>query len=141
MKDRLPTEDNLKKRNIIVEDFDLVCPLCLHQKESLNYYIFIHCDVTSLVWNECYKWLFPNFAVVAPDSPEGHYWMHSVIGRSSAECHIWKVIWWAIIFWIWREKNKCIFGQHAADWKTIVYDINFLVWSWLSSLSSAFGFS
>ncbi|KAH1209234.1 Ethylene-responsive transcription factor [Glycine max] len=31
MWDRLPTKDNLSRRNIIVEEVDLLCPLCLQQ--------------------------------------------------------------------------------------------------------------
>ncbi|KAG4397638.1 hypothetical protein GLYMA_10G181850v4 [Glycine max] len=44
------------------------------------------------------RWMSQDFAIVFPNSLVGHFWLHSNMGRTHAECQIWKVIWSAVIF-------------------------------------------
>lgn len=96
----------------------------------VSQHLLISCDFIVKVWNACYSWTSPNFAYAAPNFVVGHFWLNSYLGRSDKERHIWKVMWCAIIFHIWKERNNCIFSQQFMDWKLLVQDIMFLVWFW-----------
>jgi len=69
------------------------------------------------------------FALALPESLEDHFWLHSGIGRSSAECNIWMVIWSAVIFCVWKKRNNLVFDIDSAQSSDRVQDVNFCVWS------------
>lgn len=55
-------------------------------------------------------------------------------GRSKGERSIWKVIWSAVNFSVWKKRNDVIFNLDSAVCSAMVQDIKFLAWSWLHFL-------
>lgn len=84
MLDRLPTKDNLRMRNIILEESDLLCPLCNYHRESAQH-LFISCLLVSSIWYEYYGWTSSDFVIVVLKNLSIHFWLHSTIGRSTIE--------------------------------------------------------
>lgn len=62
MKDRLPIRE-LDERGIVVEEADLVCPLC-NQHPETAYHVFINCELAQSIWQACYNWISSNYAFV-----------------------------------------------------------------------------
>jgi len=50
---RLPTYDNRRKRNVILQDVAYVCPFCLEIEESYSHVLF-SCHKLDVVWKTCY---------------------------------------------------------------------------------------
>lgn len=69
MKNRIPTKDNLRRKNIIIQQADLVCCICQHHCETLQY-LFIECPVVWSVWIDCILWFAPNLSTIIPGSIE-----------------------------------------------------------------------
>lgn len=64
---RLPTRDNLGRRNINVNQDDLLCPFCRQCYETQDH-LFLSCEVTRKAWSACYLWLSPDFVTVASNN-------------------------------------------------------------------------
>ena len=51
---------------------------------------------------------------------------------------MWKIIWRATIYSLWKQRNNCIFKQELLDSQLLLQQIKFLAWSWLHSLTPDF---
>lgn len=69
-RDRMPTLDNLVKRNAIDRNCDQMCPLCLGHQESAQH-LFISSNVIQDVWLECISW--KSLSLAQPSSLEVHF--------------------------------------------------------------------
>ncbi|KAH1240265.1 hypothetical protein GmHk_07G018171 [Glycine max] len=65
--DSLATRDNLGRRNINVNQDDLLCPFCRQCYETQDH-LFLSCEVTRKAWSACYLWLSPDFVTVASNN-------------------------------------------------------------------------
>jgi len=73
--DKLPLKENLRKRNILVDDDDFLCPVYHEDVESINHVIF-NCGMAHSVWKTSYNWI--NLQIVLPQSPVNHFCPHSL---------------------------------------------------------------
>jgi len=58
--DCIPTRDNLALRRILDLEASLICVLCGRRRENSTH-LFLHCDVSSLIWRGIFNWLEINF--------------------------------------------------------------------------------
>ncbi|KAL5191983.1 Serine/threonine-protein kinase ATM [Glycine soja] len=100
--DRLPTKDNLARRQIHM-DSDL-CPFCNSKPESASH-LFFTCDKIQPLWWEFLSWVKE----------------HSPTAGSLATARRWKLWWLAATNTIWKLRNDIIFHN----------SILFLMWTWL----------
>lgn len=130
--DRLPTKSNLKSRNVIVQDNDFTCPLCLSCNESAQH-LFTSCNVVHHVWLDCYSWKSTDLNIVLPESWDVHLWQHKGLAQPGTKSDVWLVIWCAVIFCVRNLWNAVIFRQENVDKRKLLEDIKFVSWSWLHS--------
>lgn len=106
---------------------DLMCPLCLHQHET-SQHIFLFCEVATKIRNACYQWRSPHIAIF---------------------CYIWilinlrlKITYFQLCgVWLFFGFSKKGTNVDLSTCCLEKYGSTFVVWSWLSSLSSSFNFS
>ena len=84
--DRLPTKDNLVKRQIQVEN-DL-CPFCHSQPESAPH-LFFKCDKIMPIWWEFFSWV--NEDKVIHCRPMDNFLQHYSSAGSKASNRRWKM--------------------------------------------------
>lgn len=86
--DRIPSKLNLSKRQIHVEDQDLLCVFCHERVEDTSHVFFIY-TVTQQLWWRWYNLL--DFWMALPQSEEAHLWQNSngLLGVKSKE-------WWPV---------------------------------------------
>jgi hypothetical protein len=128
--DRIPTRENLAIRNILEPDSLLLCVLCDRHVESSTH-LFLHCDVSALIWRGVLNWLEFNF--ITPPNIFNHFkcW-NGEANSKRIKKGVW-LIWHATIWSIWRERNERIFNNQTKGVDEIVDDIKAVSWFWALS--------
>ncbi|KAL5168952.1 putative ribonuclease H protein [Glycine soja] len=124
--DRLPTKDNLIKRQIQVDD-DL-CPFCHNQPESASH-LFFTCGKIMPIWWEYLNWVKED--KVFHCRPLDNFIQH-FSSASSKVSNTRRTMWWiAATVSIWRLRNDIIFQNQTLDINRMTDNTLFLLWTWL----------
>jgi hypothetical protein len=96
---KLPTIDNLRKRNMVIVNR---CCLCKNAAESIDH-LFLHCNLAKDLWDSVLlsfgvSWVMPCRVRVLVDCWQGG------LGRQRNSL-IWKAIPHCIMWCLWRERN------------------------------------
>jgi hypothetical protein len=128
--DRIPTRANLDIRHILDPDSSLLCVLCGRYVETSTH-LFLHCDVTSLIWRGILNWLEINF--ITPQNLFVHFgcW-DSEVSSKRLKKGFW-LIWHATIWTIWKERNARIFNNKVKEVEELVDEIKAISWFWTLS--------
>ena len=124
--DRLPTKDNLVKRQIEVEN-DL-CPFCHSQPESASH-LFFNCDKIMPMWWEFLSWVKEDKVIHC--RPMDNFLQHHSAAVSKVSNRRWKMWWLAATNSIWRLRNDMIFHNQSFDITKLTDSTLFLLWTWL----------
>ncbi|KAF1894618.1 hypothetical protein Lal_00033676, partial [Lupinus albus] len=113
---RLPTKDELFKRNVIVKVEDMVCMLCNNHVETINY-LFVSCDFVTSIWKGFYSWL--QILVLAPNSVLDSLELHESICSGSC-AKLWRMLWFTIVWSVWIMRNEIIFLEKTPSYVHIL---------------------
>jgi hypothetical protein len=78
--DRIPTRDNLALRHILDPGASLLCALC-GKKVETSIHLFLHCEVSSLIWRRILDWLGINFITPHNLLVQFECWNYEVVSR------------------------------------------------------------
>ncbi|KAH1193346.1 hypothetical protein GmHk_19G054411 [Glycine max] len=131
--DRLPTKDNLSRRQVAL-DSDL-CTFCQSQVESASH-LFFSCNKIMPLWWEFTSWV--KEARVMHCRPVDHFIQHLSLAASQAINRKWKVWWVAATVSIWNYRNAMIFKNQQFAISKLVGDAIYLTWSWLTGWEKDF---
>jgi hypothetical protein len=98
--DKVPTRENLLRRQVIALNGDHLCVLCGENMETVSH-LFLYCRVITRVWNRIFEWL--GFHFTLPHS------LFSLLNSVAANTGIKKVrlgvemIWCAVIWTVWNH--------------------------------------
>ena len=124
--DRLPTKDNLIKRQIQVEN-DL-CPFCHSQSETASH-LFFTCGKIMPLWWEFLSWVKED--KVFHCRPMDNFLQHYSSAASKVS-NTRRTMWWiAVTNSIWRLRNDIIFQNQTVDITRLTDSTLFLLWTWL----------
>jgi len=115
--DRIPTRSNLAFRHILANGDPSVCVLC-GQGEETTSHLFLHCDVAVLIWRKVMDWLDINF--ITPRNLFMHFVCWSEACNSRRLLKAFWLIWHAVIWAIWKERNARIFFLDNQKWNLYV---------------------
>ncbi|XP_057810307.1 uncharacterized protein LOC131024787 [Salvia miltiorrhiza] len=96
---RLPTCNNLVKRQIDVGVVERFCNGCFAQDETANH-IFLRCPKIDMIWNHLYTWL--GFQSVRPFAIPDHFLSFSQLGSSKFCGRFLSVLWSCFVWVVWR---------------------------------------
>ena len=131
--DRLPTKENLLKRQVPLDN-DL-CPFCQNHVESASH-LFFTCIKIMPLWWEFNSWV--KEARVLHCRPVDNFTQHFSLAVSKASNRKWRVWWIAAIVSIWYYRNDMIFNNQQFSISKLV-DIAILrSWSWLRGWEKGF---
>ncbi|MCH81942.1 cytochrome P450 [Trifolium medium] len=137
LNNRLPTKDNLIRREILDGDSALCSGAC--GKEETLSHLFFDCDFFGAIWYAVASWL--GFSFVPPREANAHV-MH--FGGSLPMGHgVRNVLYlvWATCCWsIWKERNNHIFKVKALSTDQLVGSIKMVSWWWLKTRKKDFSF-
>ena len=124
--DRLPTKENLSRRNVdLVND---LCPFCQSSFESASH-LFFSCHKVMPLWWEFNTWVKKDRALHC--RPMEHFLQQYSIAGSKASNTRRKIWWIAATTSIWKLRNDVIFHNQPFQISKLVDNTNFLTWSWL----------
>jgi len=130
LRNRLPTKDNLMRRNIIHAN-DLACVNGCGVAETTTH-LFIDCESASSLWTLVWNWL--GITVVAPCQLRDHCIQVSFMAGMSHGTHsFFKVIWFACVWVIWKERNNRIFKNMMVTPLVLVEKVKLLSFLWLKA--------
>jgi len=128
--DRIPTRDNLALRHILDPNASLLCVLCGRRPETSTH-LFLHCNVSSLIWREILNWLESNFITSYNLFVQYECW-NGKANSKRLKKGFW-LIWHATLWLIWEERNARIFTNQRKEVEEIVDEIKTVSWVWTLS--------
>ncbi|XP_057803434.1 uncharacterized protein LOC131018745 [Salvia miltiorrhiza] len=133
LRNRLPTCDNLRKRNINLGDEELECKQCYSHNESISH-LFISCPKTQEVWNEIQNWIAIQTA--RPSWPDAHWESFSHCCKEKKIGKLLKSIWVGCCWLLWKKRNDKRFEGKDWESKSLVAELKARLWSWNKSFGS-----
>jgi len=108
---RLPTKDNLYRRDVI-DASHLTCAALCGELEDRDH-LFFRCDVYGRIWPLVSKWLGIDSVYNGTISTHSSQFC-SIGGFSKGARTMFTIIWIAVIFVVWKYRNNRIF-QNKSD--------------------------
>ena len=133
IRDRLPTKNNLTRRQVTVED--MLCPFFRNREEEAAH-LFFTCSNILPLWWETMSWV--NLSTAMPQSPRDHYLQHGHSVAGTKKSTRWKCRWIALAFTIWQHRNKIVFQNATFDGGKLMDDAVLLIWSWIKTMEKDF---
>jgi len=137
-RNRLPTKDNLVRRQVI-SITDTVCITgCGGLKTSAH--LFLHCDIFSSLWHHVWRWL--HISSVSPGNIRQHFIQFtSMVGLPRFTHTFMKVTWFASVWVIWKERNNRVFQNTVTIPLVLVEQVKLNSFLWLKSTQVNFAYS
>ncbi|XP_057790741.1 uncharacterized protein LOC131007841 [Salvia miltiorrhiza] len=112
---RLPTVDRLIKQGMITPN---VCPFCLSDEETISH-IFWTCARVRPIWQELLQWF--NMSHMLHDPDIGSVLVDSWQSDFSSQVEAyWKAGVINLIWFLWRQRNLCIFEDDSWDYRQTI---------------------
>jgi hypothetical protein len=124
--DRIPTRDNLRRRNVI-RPLDVLCPFCALEVES-GCHLFLHCGFTARVWFAVLRWF--GMVSVLPPSVVSSFVLLVGCGSNNKRRKGLAVIWLAFVWAVWKVRNDFVFNNVVVDVDDVLDLIQRLSWRW-----------
>jgi len=135
LRDRLPKKENLARRQVIPTT-DTVCTTGCGGLET-SAHLFLHCDIFSSLWHYVWRWL--HITWVPPGTIRQHF-LHftSMAGLPRLTHTFMKVIWFASVWVIWKERNNRVFQNAVTIPSVLVEQVKLNSFLWLKSKQANF---
>ncbi|XP_057811301.1 uncharacterized protein LOC131025525 [Salvia miltiorrhiza] len=127
LRNRLPSSDNLRKRNINLGNEELECKQCYSHYESISH-LFTMCSKTQKVWNEIQNWI--GIQTARPSSPAAHWESFSHYSKKKKVGKLLKSIWVGCCWLLWKKRNEKRFEGKEWESKSLVMELKARLWSW-----------
>ncbi|XP_057418891.1 uncharacterized protein LOC130713105 [Lotus japonicus] len=124
--DRVPTLENLLKRNVFNTQETAICKLCVQATESCSY-LFFSCPLIYDVWRGCSNWL--GYSTVLPMDPKAHFLQFQFAGNIKQNQCL-SSIWLAMLWTLWLQRNDVIFRSAAVNLNKLLDLIKLRSWQW-----------
>ena len=136
IRNKLPTKDNLVRRNGIIHVNDNVCVADCGSLE-MAHHLFMGCAVSDSVWYHVQVWLGIDFA--APNTLRNHFVQFTYMAGMPRSSHMFfKVIFLACVWAIWKDRNNCVFNSMTFDHLALIEKVKLNSFLWLKSNQVSF---
>jgi len=134
---RLPTKDNLMRRSVIHTN-DVSCAMGCDVTETTTH-LFLDCEMSHTLWLHVWNWV--GLSVVTPCQIRHHFTQLSVTARMSRGAQsFFKVIWFACVWVIWKERNNHIFKNTATTPLDLIEKVKLYSFLWLKAKHVSFNY-
>jgi hypothetical protein len=138
LRNRLPTKDNLARRSVI-PSAQTACVLGCGHPETANH-LFLDCVFFGSIWYEVWDWLGISF--VSPGVIRHHlHQFINMVGLPRVTHLFMKIIWFAFVWVLWKERNNQVFQQVATSPSTLLEKIKLNSFLWIKARQATFTYS
>ena len=138
LRNRLPTKDNLFRQGVINGDA-LTCAAGCDVSET-DLHLFLNCDVSSGLWADVRRWL--GISSVTPGDIRHHFHQFAKMAGLPRSSHLFlSIIWFAVVWVLWKERNKCIFENEVATPFMPLERVKLNSFLWLKSKHVSFSYN
>ncbi|XP_057778378.1 uncharacterized protein LOC130997134 [Salvia miltiorrhiza] len=130
---RLPTCDNLRKRNVLLGVEEATCNACFHKLESIEH-VFLLCPKTGMLWDKIQKWL--GCSAARPQSISSHFQTFTHLGGGKESELFLKALWMCTIWVLWKKRNESRFEGKGWQIDGALMEVKRRSWSWANEFSS-----
>jgi hypothetical protein len=120
LRDRVPTRENLIRRRIVLDNDQNRCIFCGDHAETAQH-LFLYC-------NAILNWLGLNLSL--PHSIMSILIFMAQTHGSKKKRQGLVLIWKAVIWTIWRHRNKVMFDNGRIDLVSLVDEVKTVSWRW-----------
>ncbi|XP_057795794.1 uncharacterized protein LOC131011909 [Salvia miltiorrhiza] len=124
---RLPTCDNLIKRNVMIPVEEQWCNACVLREETVDHSL-LHCPKVDCVWDQIHQWI--GIETVKPQRVEEHFQSFIGGGRGKRNRNFLKALWIGTVWTVWKYRNESRFENKTWEASNVVKDIKGRLWSW-----------
>ncbi|XP_057803597.1 uncharacterized protein LOC131018929 [Salvia miltiorrhiza] len=127
LRSRLPTCDNLRKRNVPLGVEEMTCNSCFHSPESVEH-VFLTCPKTVMVWNRVKTWIGSRPA--HPQGIDSHFYTFTHLDKGKNCENFLKALWICTTWLIWKRRNETRFEGKQWSIDGLILEIQARTWSW-----------
>ena len=127
---RIPTRENLSRRNSLPPEVSMHCVMCGREVERTNH-LFMHCSVTRSVWIKLLLWVGNMF--IMPPNLFSHWACWNAVSSHKKVVKGLRLIWHSTIWSIWKGRNYKIFNAKEVEVLALVEEVKVLSWRWCLS--------
>jgi hypothetical protein len=123
----VPTRDNLIRRRIVLDNDQNRCIFCGDHAETAQH-LFLYCNAILQVSENILNWLGLNLSL--PHSIRLLLIFMAQTHGSKKKRQGLVLIWKAVIWTIWRHRNKVMFDNGRIDLVSLVDEVKTVSWRW-----------
>lgn len=136
-RDRLPTKDNLVRRRVLHIDGAACVSGCGHLETSSH--LFVTCNFFGSLWYLVWSWLGIDF-VPSSDLRQHFVQFSKMAGLPRSTQLYFRIIWFASVWVLWKERNDHVFQNTASDLSTLMAKVKLNSYLWLKSKEGLFSY-
>jgi hypothetical protein len=138
LRNRLPTKDNLVHRGVLLST-NAACVGGCGDSESATH-LFLHCNIFGSLWSLVTNWL--GISYVSSAELRSHFIQFTKMAGMPRVSHLYfRIIWFATIWVIWKERNNRIFQNTVTAPLVLIDKIKLHSFLWLKSKQVDFAYS
>jgi len=135
LQNRLPTRDNLVRRNIF-QHMDSLCIVGCDVVESATH-LFLDCGTSNHLWTQVRNWL--GISTVFPNEIRDHLHQFSYMAGLPRCTHSFlKGIWFACVWIIWKDRNDRIFNNADSNPYALFEKVKLHSFLWMKAKHHSF---
>lgn len=134
--DRLPFKSNLVRRGVNLSQIS--CPMCNKFDEIVNH-LFITYEVSQKIWDRCDIWVGNSSA--RHHFVVNHFQSFHVMNFNKKSSVVWKGVWIAIVWEIWKQRDEVVFNNALVDGVEIFSLAQLKGWQWAKLKNFGISFS
>lgn len=121
----MPTRVELQQRGVLDQNHGRSCVFCLREDEEVEH-MFFTCVTASWVWQQINEWA--GFEHKVYNGRWDHFMLHPVNIVHKKKKKLMHMVWLAIIWTLWINRNQIIFRGGLSNVSKMVQQIKFLTW-------------
>ncbi|XP_057811439.1 uncharacterized protein LOC131025661 [Salvia miltiorrhiza] len=126
LKGRVPTSENLRKRQVIIQDSEELCVFCKGAVETIDH-LFFECHETEEIWSHILRWVGKQSA--RHHKAKDHLLAFVNLGNKKDASFLLGV-WICTIWCLWKGRNECKFNQGMWSKERMTAEIKIRLWGW-----------
>lgn len=127
---RIKSSDLLLRIGVLNPNASTLCVFCKSEVETMNH-VLLHCHLVWRVWSDIVKWW--NLCWVIPGLVEELLQWWSGIRFKVQMVKIWKVVPLAMLWYVWKLRNECVFNEAKPDFADLTELVKIRVALWAKS--------